>query len=237
MKHLVNYSINIVEPNIFAVIIKDQYERAMTFCRVQEFYESPNKKFKNKSFSIWEYMDWYSKKGKKGFSYPADWSGFNFPVSVILDCYKRHWMNTGDPELFETPYDEVLYNIVRAITDKVGLSNCHNGYVIGTDKLGGSLFEHEICHAKYHTDKKYKRAVNCVTRRLKRGLPEHYKILKKNILNMGYSASVVDDEIQAYMQYGASDHKFSSGIEGSIINSIRKMYTDSIKNIKLTAIG
>ncbi len=46
------YQIKEVKPNIFAVIIPNGFDRAMTFCRVQEFYESPNKKFRDKDFSM-----------------------------------------------------------------------------------------------------------------------------------------------------------------------------------------
>jgi hypothetical protein len=38
----IDYTIEEVRPNVFAVIVKDHYHRAMLFCRVQEFYESPN---------------------------------------------------------------------------------------------------------------------------------------------------------------------------------------------------
>ena len=51
----IDYKITEVKPNVFAVIIPNQYDRAMTFCRVQEFYESPNPYFsffKNNSFIV-----------------------------------------------------------------------------------------------------------------------------------------------------------------------------------------
>lgn len=229
MKHLVKYSIKIIEPRIFAVIIEDKYERGMTFCRVQEFYESPNRKFRGKVFSMWDYMDWYSKKHGKGFSYPDDWSGYNVPVEVIIDCYRGSWIDHSKPKIFETPYDEVMSNILADITHEVGPSNCLNGYIMGTDKTNGDLFEHEFCHAQYYTDPKYRKAVDVVTKRLKKGLPAHYKQLKKNIMEMGYAARVVDDEIQAYMQHGIEDPKFRKDVEISVLNSLRQMYVDALK--------
>jgi len=49
----INYKIEKVKPKIFAVIIEDSYDRAMTFLRIQEFYESPNPAFRgNKDFSF-----------------------------------------------------------------------------------------------------------------------------------------------------------------------------------------
>ena len=41
----IEYKIEEVRPNVFAVIVKDHYHRAMLFCRVQEYYESPNPQF------------------------------------------------------------------------------------------------------------------------------------------------------------------------------------------------
>jgi len=36
----IKYKINEVKPKVFAVVIEDRYDRAMTFLRVQEFYEN-----------------------------------------------------------------------------------------------------------------------------------------------------------------------------------------------------
>jgi hypothetical protein len=66
------YQIKEVKPFIFAVIIKDKYDRAMTFCRAQEYYESPSLKFRGKQFSIWYYMKWYHERYGGGFSYGDD---------------------------------------------------------------------------------------------------------------------------------------------------------------------
>ena len=49
----IDINIKEVRPNVFAVIVKDHYHRAMLFMRVQEFYESPNTEFRGKNFSIW----------------------------------------------------------------------------------------------------------------------------------------------------------------------------------------
>lgn len=228
MKRFVNYSINIIEPRIFAVVIKDRYERGMTFCRVQEFYESPSRKFRDKGFSFWEYMDWYAKNHNSKFSYPGDWSGFNLPVEAIVKCYSEHWMDLRKSETYETPYDEVLSNILADITETVGPHDCLNGYIIGTDSIKGDLFDHEICHAKYYTDPKYRKLVNVVTKTIKKALPHQYKQLKKNIMEMGYAARVVDDEIQAYMQHGVEDPRFRKNVEIAVLKSLRQMYIDTL---------
>jgi hypothetical protein len=49
---------------------------------------------------------------------------------------------------------------------------------------------------------------------LTKGLPKkYYDTFKKNILEMGYAAKVVDDEIQAYLQYGYEQPDFGRGID------------------------
>ena len=100
----IKYKINEVKPKVFAVVIEDRYDRAMTFLRVQEFYESPNKKFRGKNFSIWDYMKWYSTEYGKGFTYGTDWSGFNVPLETAYSCYDT--LNDR-----YTDYDEVMETI------------------------------------------------------------------------------------------------------------------------------
>ena len=205
------YSIKEVKPNVFAVIVKDKYDRAMLFCRAQEYYESPNPKFRNKTFSIWDYMKWYNEKYGKGFSYGADWSGFNIPLKVITQCYNK----LGK---FESPYDKVMYDIVVKINKKCLFDD---GYVIACGDTKGDTFKHEVCHALYYTDKDYKKRIDALTKSLPQ---EHYNIFKKNLLEMGYTAKVIDDEIQAYLQYDFDHHDFGKGVALKVRRKYNKLY-------------
>ena len=57
IKHpLVKGKVKEIKPFIYCVEIDDDYDRAMLFCRYQEFYESPYKKFRGKTFTWMEYM-------------------------------------------------------------------------------------------------------------------------------------------------------------------------------------
>ena len=206
----VNYRIKEVKPNIFAIIVKDKYDRAMLFCRVQEYYESPSPKFRGKQFSIWDYMKWYDKKNGCGFSYGADWSGFNIPIWVAKECYNH--LNK-----LETPYDKVMDGIVQK------LNSHYTGYMIGAGNTRDETFRHEVCHALYHTDKNYKKQMDNLTE----GLPKkYYDVFKKNLIEMGYASKVIKDEIQAYLQYGYSENQFGKGVD----LRIRKEYSDIYKN-------
>jgi len=203
----VNYKIKEVKPNIFAVIVKDKYDRAMLFCRAQEYYESPSPKFRGKNFSVWDYMKWYHEQNDWGFSYGADWSGFNIPLKTVRECYNK----LTKPE---TPYDKVMDEILNKL--KLQFSE---SYLIGAKDTEGETFKHEVCHALYHTNKNYKKQMDALTH----GLPKkYYVIFKNNILQMGYSTKVVDDEIQAYLQYGYEEPKFGKDVD----ISVRKQYSD-----------
>lgn len=184
-----NYKIKEIEPNIFAVVIKDKYDRAMTFCRVQEYYESPNTKFRSKDFSIWDYMKWYSNTYKRGFSYANDWSGFNLPFDVAWNCL--------EPIMTETPYDQDMWEILVKIDNIRNINN--KAYIIGTDDLTGTTFDHELCHGLWYTNPEYKKNTSILVKALPK---KHYNKIKKELLGMGYTNKVIDDEIQAYMSTG-----------------------------------
>lgn len=175
------YKLKRVADKIFAVIVPNKYDLGMLFCRVQEFYESPNKKFKNNKFSIWDYYEWYSKNNLGFFSYPADWSGFNLPAQVAIDCYKKNKV--------ETPYDKVFIEILKKI--KIDTS-----YIIGMNKIKTSTFYHELCHGLYYTNKEYKKEMDNITNNLSKS---NYQKFKNHLKEKGYCSSVTDDEIQAYM--------------------------------------
>ena len=176
------YKTKEIIPNIFAIVVPDDYERAMLFCRVQEFYESPSKKFRDNRFSIWDYFRWYAKE-KGCFSYPKDFSGFNLPLIVAKKCYEIN--------IVETPYDKVMKNIVDEL-----FNNGTRQYLIGVDTLDDITFEHEMAHALYYTDIVYKSKMDEITVSIS---DSDMNKFKKNLKQIGYCSAVVKDEIQAYM--------------------------------------
>lgn len=175
------YKLKQVSEKIFAVIVPNKYDLGMLFCRVQEFYESPNNKFKNSKFSIWDYHEWYSKNNSGCFSYPSDWSGFNLPTKVAIDCYKKNKV--------ETPYDKVFIEILNKI-------KINESYIIGINKINTSTFFHELCHGLYYVDSNYRREMDDLTRKISK---INYQKFKNNLKQKGYCPAVTDDEIQAYM--------------------------------------
>ncbi len=194
---LVRGEVKEVFPNIFCVLVDDNYDRAMLFCRYQEFYESPHKQFRGKYFSWFEYMRFYKDSWKKKtFTYPIDWSGYNIPSNVFEDGIDTFYK--------ETEYDKVMCDIFYYCAldsqNKNNGTRC-NWYLIGASSKDIKTLEHEIAHGLYFTNKEYKKEVVNLINNIK---PSHYNKLKKKLIKMGYvdDEKIIDDEIQAFMSTG-----------------------------------
>lgn len=182
----IEYTIKELQDNIFAVIIPDSYHRAMLFCRCQEYYESPNAKFRGEKFSIWEYIEWYSREHNNKFTYSGDWGGFNIPYEIITECIKVSKV--------ETPYDTIMKKIIKEI-DNLRNKN-KKSYVIGIDGKNESLSKHEICHGLYYINEDYKIISDELTNEID---DKQFKQFRDKLIEMGYTEEVVKDEIQAYL--------------------------------------
>jgi predicted nucleic-acid-binding Zn-ribbon protein len=186
-----------IKPKIFAVSIKDHYQKTMLFCRYQEFYESPYDEIRGKFFSWEKFMMVYKSKRKENtFTYPIDWAGFNIPSIVInraMMAFKKDW----------GPYDEIMSDI---------WFHCENyplrfgeprskWYLIGADTFNSSTMNHEIAHGLYYTNKEYKKNCDSLVAEIK---PSHYEKLRKKLISIGYidNKKIIDDEIQAFMSTG-----------------------------------
>lgn len=196
------YKVKKLTKRIIAVVVPDRYTRGMLFCRAQEFYESPNTKFRGKHFSIWDYFAWYVKTYKRDcFSYAADYVGFNVPLDTVLECYSQ-------ASAFETPYDTKLWHLAT----KLDLAAGDRKYLIGVDTLKTDVFTHELAHALYYTDDSYRKAMDAITHQLSK--PD-FKKFQGNLLALGYCRAVVADEIQAYMAT-EMNKKITKGIKNAL---------------------
>ena len=181
----IDYALKELYPGVFLCTIKDLYNLAMTFCRVQEFYESPFKQIRNKKFSLVKFMEVYSKKNGGSFTYPLDWGGFNIPGEVIAKLYE---LGIDD----YNKYDAIIENIHNTANKKISKKNQY--YLIGANNNAKTV-EHEVCHAFYTLNSDYKKAINKVLKKLK---PSVYKKAAKALFSLGYGKSTLLDEFQAY---------------------------------------
>jgi hypothetical protein len=178
---------------IYLCEMDNRYDLAMTFCRVQEFYESAFKEIRGKSFSMMKFQRLYSLKREGCFSYPLDWAGFNIPSSILEKFYKGDWMSNDWNE-----YDGVFKKIVNQIGEDKPF------YLIASEKNQKQTVDHELCHAFYNLNKDYKSSVDKMINSIPKTLLNK---MKKVLKDTGYCDRVMKDEIQAYL---SCDHNYFS---------------------------
>jgi hypothetical protein len=208
-----------IKPRIYCVLVDDVYDRAMLFCRYQEFYESPYKNFRGKPFTWMEYMRFYKTAWKKRtFTYPDDWSGYNIPSNIVEKA--------NDVFYKETEYDEIMNDIYFHCA--IDSQNKNDGtrcdwYLIGASSKDLKTLDHEIAHGLYFTNKDYKKDCKRLIDSIK---PTHYDKLKKKLIKMGYvnDKKIIDDEIQAFMSTGLYN--------GLNTKELKKYESGFIKNFK-----
>ena len=221
IKHpLVQGKVKEIKPFIYCVEIDDDYDRAMLFCRYQEFYESSYKQFRGKPFTWMEYMRFYKNAWKKRvFTYPDDWAGYNIPCHIVQ---RAHHLFCG-----ETEYDDIMNDIYfhcAVDSKKKNGDKHHDWYLIGASSKDKGTTNHEVAHGLYFTNSEYKKNVKKLIKNIK---PSHYEKLKKKLMKMGYvnDKKILDDEIQAFMStglYNGMDTKELKVYENEFRNNFKK---------------
>ena len=220
IKHsLVKGVVKELKPNIFGVSIENNYDRAMLFCRYQEYYESPIKKLRGKYFSLPTLMKEYvNQRGENTFTYPTDWVGYNIPSHILWRAYDTFYKDRSE-------YDYIMSDI---------LYFCENyqlqfdkprtkWYLIGADSFDSHIMDHEIAHGLYYTNKEYKKNCDEIIYKIKK---KDYNLMKKKLLEIGYldDKKIIDDEIQAFMSTGLYN-RFS----GSELEKYQQPFIDNFK--------
>jgi hypothetical protein len=153
------------------------------------------------------------------FTYTFDWGGFNIPLKTASDCYDKLREH-------ETPYDEVMESIITTIELKMFYkknTRNWNAYIIGTDSTESDTFEHEVCHGLYATNKDYKKLVDEVTLTIS---TKDYQTFRNNLIEMGYTDKVIEDEIQAYLTTNWDYKKFMNGVDKKVCKELHKQYNN-----------
>jgi hypothetical protein len=220
IKHpLVKGKVIEVKPRIYCVTVDDDYDRAMLFCRYQEFYESPYKKFRGKPFTWMEYMRHYKTAWKKRvFTYPEDWSGYNIPSNMLQQA---HHIFCRDTEYDLIMNDIYWYCAKDSMEKNDGRQT--DWYLIGASSKDLKTMDHEIAHGLYYTNDEYKKSTIKLIKQIK---PNHYDKLKKKLIKMGYvdDKKIIDDEINAFMSTGLYN--------GLDTKELKKYEKEFIKNFK-----
>lgn len=179
--------------NIIHVNFDTQEELAETFCRFQEYYESPE--FKGKVFTLGQYREWYS-QFYGAWTYYTDWHGFNIP-SWVLEPFKEGKFD---------PLSEKEQKFVDMFRHRTG-----KFYIIGTfgEKMGA--LDHEICHALYYLDEGYHKRVTDIIANVEK--KRVWKDLEYFLLEKGYADEMLVDEVQAYLACNARHLKDEYGLK------------------------
>jgi hypothetical protein len=186
------FKIKEIKPRIFLFEFKSHYDMCMYFLRYQEFYESPSPKFRNKSFTIFEFMRWYSLKyGKGSFTYPYDWDGFNIPGEIIGKVWD---LGIEDKNFYDVEMHEAWQECKAKADGK-------KFYIIGVVR-GNKALSHEIAHGLFYLHSEYKKEM---TRLVKDMDPIIRHTVNVNLKRLGYTPKVYIDEAQAYMATGLSE--------------------------------
>ena len=176
-----------VHKGVYVFEIPDRYDRAMFFCKYQEFYESPIEEIRGKHFTLVEFMRAYKEYTKEDtFTYPRDWEGFNIPSDVLSEAI---WRLGGDCK-YDTMMEEI-FDLLSGLRKRF--------YLIGVDSVKSSIYKHEMAHALWYLDSKYKSSVKKLMKDID---AELYQRLVKKIVKMGYPEDMAEDEIQAYLCHG-----------------------------------
>jgi hypothetical protein len=186
------YKLKKIYPGIYLCTIEHQYDLAMTFCRVQEFYESPYKEIRGQYFKLLDLMDIYVKRRKENsFLYPEHWCGFNIPGKIIKNLYYNDKFQIVDMN----EYDLAVMDMNDTIDEKTKGPY----YLIASNGGERETIYHEVCHGLYCLDEEYKKNTNKIISKI---IPTAYKKISKVLLDLGYCKAVLKDEIQAYLTTG-----------------------------------
>ncbi len=189
-----------VKKGIYAVLVHDKYDRAMLFCRYQEFYESPFENIKGQPFDLMSYMRTYKNhKNSNVFTYPKDWMGYNIPSHSLKECLSNVFVK-HTKECGINVYDYCMKDIVDSITQHLGSEKPF--YILGVDNLESDVMEHEVAHGLFYTDNEYKEKTIAAYNKLPHNVKEE---MKNILLDMGYCEEVIIDETQAYLSCGLRD--------------------------------
>ena len=154
-------------------------EMNLDLYRIQEYYESPYKEIKGKYFTFEQFVKKYS--NETGLDYFVKWGGCNFPADVAISFsnlfLEEDKLSKTEQTIFDLAEQGWKYFIA---------------YVEGDE--GTTM--HEMSHYHFFSSSKYR---NKVKSAIKRHNKTVIRKMKNALKKEGYTDSVLDDEINAYM--------------------------------------
>lgn len=181
--------------SIYFAMFDSQYDVTSTLIRIQEFYESNSKKFRNTLFSLDDYMDWYVKT-HGAFTYFSDWNGFNIP-GYIIENWCELANESNDFRNKELKFINALEKQLHTYLVSHVNNNSDPWYMIATHKKANiNILKHEFAHALYYIDTNYHKQVDILINNLDKSVIE---LMSKWLNDKGYGSNVIHDEMNAYL--------------------------------------
>lgn len=203
---------------LFHLKFPNQYLMNSTLVRMQEYYESP--KFKGKTFTLEDFMDWYVDHDvNKRFDYFTEVRGMNFPLDVLGVFYDGSFDYISKKE--------------KMVLDFFRKWNVEGRYYIIATFGGKGELKHELAHGLYYLVTEYKKEVLNILRGVE--IPSLRSFLKENI----YSRYVYKDEAHAYMIEGVTsiykEDFTSKDLKRfkKISSRLRKIYNKYINELRI----
>lgn len=198
--------------NIYHISCDTMKELTLTFCRVQEFYESPIEGLRGRYFDFFEFIQAQMKDDGR-LDYFKDWAGFNFPSDVYWK-----WLNAQGGE--HTRLERQLMDLLpQDIEPKF--------YVIGTLEDDVAAIDHELAHAYFYLNEDYREEVKATIAASPTELTYN---LQTHLLGMGYDESVLYDEVNAYLATSNAHFLSDFGIDyyeyQSVIDHFHAMFEE-----------
>jgi hypothetical protein len=167
---------------------KKQKDLALSFCRVQEYYESDKKALKNQFFSFYDFIN-ESMDDNGNINYFSFWSGFNLPSRVWNLWSQKRDLTLHENKLAESISANMNQNIINGV----------DFYIIGVIKGDTVCTNHEIAHALYDLNLAYRFEMDYLIYDFYKKFRMEYSKMIKRLKELGYNKEVLKDEVQAYM--------------------------------------
>jgi hypothetical protein len=174
--------------NIVLLTFEKQKELALTFFRVQEFYESKNPALKNKYFTPFEFLNTLMNENGE-IDYFSVWDGFNVPGNV----FKKWFYSVPVNQLSD--YESSMFKTICELVDFT-----KDFYLIGCLEQAKDVLAHEISHALYYTNEDFKIEVTEILKDFQIEQKQEFDLLQETLFNeFEYDYNVLYDETVAWL--------------------------------------
>ena len=175
--------VKLIHDKILLVHFKDSVEMSKMFFRPQEYLES--RKFSKCKFTVKEFVSQFKDIESDYFDTIR---GMNMPGCCIMAMHETGWGH-------KTPREKWMLNKISKYFKN------DDFYVIVSSESEGDETEtlstilHEVAHALWSIDEKYRNDMY----KLVKALPTGARNVRRWLKRIGYSKHVYDDEVHAYL--------------------------------------